>query len=759
MAFWDDLNAQAQRQALQGGNQSWADFQKRKEQQDQMAKIQSIANIKGSSKSNFLTSLIPTAGGVGGTLGGAALGASVGSIVPGIGTAIGGLIGAVLGGAGGSAIGKVGENAVEGESDLGKGVLGEAALGGLTSIPVGAGLKLLKAGGTLAKGLGSEAARTTAKSVLNEAGVKTIGKGTLNRLATSGSLDDATRAAMERVQSATGKTASRLGKNMGVGSNKILASQSGMTASQARALNLKPPQTFGNIQRRTGLTRLDDMAEVGRNLTGNGDNSLLDTLTNAAIGEAKGIDVGDLRKAAQNIMDDGASLLTDTQRKQVLNNMKNAGISIYGGSKGSLSSLGDASVALKQANNFRDTARKLSSGFNPSAQEKQMADIYNGVASQIENKLYTAQGVNASIPMLVKSGGDDLLFKAQAAREAGNTAQAKAYESLAKELRGAKTVKDIRTMKKDFVDLGKIDKATQQAEGARTLTGDQYASGLSSLAKHPIQGLVGAVANGVALPATKVLSGVSDRLGAGSSKSVGQDLIKTTARIGAANAMANGLGQPLPDQNIPVTPANMAGISSTGTSDGPVQSTEPSIGGFTKSQIEQAMVAASADGNSDAFNQLKALYSMLPKETTPSTGFSRPSAQVYSQANTGLQSVQQLAGLLQSDPNVVNKSALPGQGIPVLGSLESGALGTSQYNAISNNILNSIARINTGANMPANERRFYEQTYLPQPGDSQDTINSKMQALVGFFEPIANYQSSSTGGSTDLVSALQAAGL
>lgn len=122
-------------------------------------------------KGNFFTSLMPTAGGTGGALGGAALGASIGSIVPGIGTAIGGLAGAILGGAGGSAAGKFGQNVVEGEQDLGKGVLGEALLGGITSTPLTAGFKLAKAGVQGARGLGG-----AAKQTLKEAGQISIPK-------------------------------------------------------------------------------------------------------------------------------------------------------------------------------------------------------------------------------------------------------------------------------------------------------------------------------------------------------------------------------------------------------------------------------------------------------------------------------------------------------------------------------------------------------------------------------------------------------
>jgi len=138
----------------------------------------------------------------------------------------------------------------------------------------------------------------------------------------------------------------------------------------------------------------------------------------------------------------------------------------------------------------------------------------------------------------------------------------------------------------------------------------------------------------------------------------------------------------------------------------------------------------------------------------PQASFTRPSAQLYSQATTGLASIDQLEGILSQDPSIVNKNATPGQDLPIVGGLVSGAAGTSQYRAAANNILNSIARINTGAAMPASEEAFYSRTYLPQPGDPPAAQAQKIAALRQFFMPIANYQQYSNGQDPSLQDAL-----
>jgi len=155
---------------------------------------------------------------------------------------------------------------------------------------------------------------------------------------------------------------------------------------------------------------------------------------------------------------------------------------------------------------------------------------------------------------------------------------------------------------------------------------------------------------------------------------------------------------------------------------------------------------------SDYLNIVQAMQKLNPSGNG-SPGYSKPSAAQYSQAVGGLQSIAQLEQMLGGSPGVVNKNAAPGQGLPLVGGFESGALGTSQYRALTHNILNSVARINTGAAMPPSEERFYEQTYLPQPGDSPQAQATKLANLRGFFTPIVSYSGPSTSAS-DLVSAL-----
>lgn len=170
--------------------------------------------------------------------------------------------------------------------------------------------------------------------------------------------------------------------------------------------------------------------------------------------------------------------------------------------------------------------------------------------------------------------------------------------------------------------------------------------------------------------------------------------------------------------------------------------------GYSSDQIAQALMMAYANGDMESAKSLQGMLELSKSfESKPTTTFSKPTAAQYTQAKTGLSSVKSLTSLLDKNSGLVSKSAIPGQNIPILGSVISNLAGTGEYRALSNNILNSIARINTGANMPESERKFYEQTYLPQPGDNDDTINQKINNLYEFFNPLANYAGYSSGDS------------
>lgn len=248
----------------------------------------------------------------------------------------------------------------------------------------------------------------------------------------------------------------------------------------------------------------------------------------------------------------------------------------------------------------------------------------------------------------------------------------------------------------------------------------------------------------------------------------------TALRIGGLNAIrglqgGGGLedailqsqsGNELDTQTPNTMPDNMMSSGNMDTSYQNVSDLSSAYGNTEQqSQMPYSKENLMADINRDPRNAEKyiAYYQSLDeifnppaaKDTGP--GYGKPTSQQYAQGMTGMNSVDMLEQMVGQNPGIVNKAATPGQGLPGVGGFISKAAGTNSYRGAGQNVLNSIARINTGANMPESERKFYEQTYLPQPGDPPETIRQKLATLRQFFSPIVNYQGGSGGGMEDAI--------
>jgi len=662
-------------------------------------------------RGNLFTNSLSTVGGIGGGILGSFL-------APGAGT--------LAGGAAGAGLGKVLENMMEGnKQDVGE-IAGEAALGTLGGI--GKGFKAGKLAIDTAKAGGG------ASKALNALRFGDQAAGVASAVPKVGILG-------------------RVGRNMENTGNKMLASQSQLTGAQARQAGINPVDVFGSINKRTGLKSMDDMSEVARGLTG-GKDSILDTLTRSAVGNAKGVDVGDIRKMASDAIDNSGALISDGQRKQILSNMTRSGTSMRGGAQGSLSPLADPTKALDQANSFRGTAREITNSFTATPQQKQMAKVYNDVAKNIEESIYKAPGVNESMPALKKAVADDLLFKAQDLRAAGSKAQAVANEKVAKEVLSAESVADIRKLKKDFVDIGKIDTASAQAQGTRNLSGADVTQKAGNILRNPM--------NIVATPldaATPGIAGMVTRAGRalqGRGTSAGAPSVKSQAiksgmlqvPVQALTGQYTGGVDPTQQTEYNAIPdssqvanyftetgqvAPEGGLPQMGAG-GDILGGAPGAGSMYSRENAakdiQDDLQATGGKNMDKYMALYEFMNPEVKEPKQKQG----SVKEYSQAQGGLSGVNQIAQMLQQDPSLLTKGTMPGQDLPFVGGLVSNALGTGEYNATANNVLNSLARLNTGASMPASEEGFYRRL-LPAAGDSEATRQQKLAQLSQAFEP------------------------
>lgn len=375
-------------------------------------------------RGGFPTSLISE----GGAVGGAALGTA---LLPGIGTIVGGGLGAVLG--------RLGENKVRddrwGVGDaLKEGTLETALLG------AGKAFKAVKGARAAAKGLG--AADDVAK------GASRVG---------------------------------RAGRRIEQAGNDLLGTQANLTRPELRKIGVvRPGDVIGEVQKRTGIKNLDTAATVASNVTGS--NGVYSELVRNAVGNTPGVDIGDLRRVADDLLTNKAALLTPSQRRNVVEQVKNTLVKSYGGSGGSLNPLANPLEAFESANMFRGLARQLDSVPTKTEVGKQLSSVYKGLAEAIEKRLYSAPGLDEGIRLAIPDRVADLR---KLAARAASKSERTAYNKLADELSKVKNIRQARSLQKAFVDVSNIDEATARAmSGAGARVGDQM-QGLGKLVQRP----------------------------------------------------------------------------------------------------------------------------------------------------------------------------------------------------------------------------------------------------------------------------------
>jgi hypothetical protein len=461
-------------------------------------------------KGNFLTSLLPTAGGILGGIGGSIL-------APGLGTA--------AGGAAGAGLGKVLQNLFEGNKDVGQGVLGEAALGTLGG--VGKGLKAIKgAAGALKAGQGLSKAAQVLR--FGAPGVATAAAGQVAGKTATGLVGK------------VGKSTEKFGK-------QLLSSQSNLGRGQARQIlgnKRNVTDVLSSINKRTGLSSLDDMAEISGKLTG-GKGSLLDTATRAAVNDTTGVKINNLRKTAEEILGSSKGFVGDRKLKQkLLNDMTDAGSVLFGGTKGSLSTLAKPDDVLDMANSFRKISNDFSKGFSATGKDKQLASFYNKMANSLEKSLYNSPGVKESIPTITKAVANDLrIDAADILRAGGSKKQATALQRIAAEIEGVDSVPKFRTSKKDFVDVSRIFDATEQARaGAGAQLGGQM-QGLGKFIQRPLNLLAAPLNAATPQVADKVIKAGQAMQAGGVMPRIG---LPNVAKIAGTQLLGRGMTGTLP---------------------------------------------------------------------------------------------------------------------------------------------------------------------------------------------------------------------
>lgn len=164
--------------------------------------------------------------------------------------------------------------------------------------------------------------------------------------------------------------------------------------------------------------------------------------------------------------------------------------------------------------------------------------------------------------------------------------------------------------------------------------------------------------------------------------------------------------------------------------------------------IEKLVSAGASDKQIESYLSIaSAIQSMQAAQAKASGGsLNATQLQQANNAQSGLDSLGTIAGILQQDPNAAKKAALPG------GSFTQALTGTGQYQAAINNATDVIGRLRSGGAINADEEKRFR-SLLPAAFDSPDTVQYKLGSLAQLFQKFTNPQAAQPGAS-DLASAL-----
>lgn len=638
-------------------------------------------------------------------------------------------------------------------TDIGKALqkwAGNAAQVGLTmAAPSTKGLTFGKAVGTGAlAGAGFGAASAQANNASLEE--------TLKQLALGGALGGVTAGVGNKLFGGSAEKAApgvlqRTGSKLEDTGGRLMNSQTNLTRAQIRQIGADAPDLFSTMNKNYGLNKLDTIAKISKDVTGEG--GVYSEGVKNAIFSGPGIKIGapDMQDTLTGLLDKHAPLVNQSTRKNLATQLHNSLQTMF--SDQPLNPLANAGAAYDVSNSYKAMAADLLRGANVSAADKQLAKVYGGLAKTLDDKLYSQPGVAEALPQVKQSMVS--AFQDLASKSAGT--ERKAFQKLAQEASGINDIQGLRSAQQKWVKMSQLYEKTAQAEGGAAT---RLAGGGGPLVR---------MGNAALDSVTPTIGKVTSDLGSAIS-SIGSRTGKMGGLTDAMVSRGGMLGMYQPTEMKPVQQSQnpLQELALGGDQMGGQSPMGPMGQGGAMQPPKQSMYPMEAmlsDVQRDPKNAstYMSIFKMVdaqenPKQKAPTSPYGKPSAQQYALASRGIGSLQNLAGLINQDPSQIQKTNIPGQGLPVVGGLVQKGAGTSKYHAVANDIATTLLYLSTGAQANKQEIENFNKNYMPQTGDSPQVVQQKLQILQQAFTPFlqGNYDSQ-TSATPDLQSALMQA--
>ena len=393
------------------------------------------------------------------------------------------------------------------------------------------------------------------------------------------------------------------------------AMNTGRSVTRAGMAKVAPDakHNIAEVFRRTGISDPGAQAELGRTLTGTED-AILDKAINST-------------RSATDVLDMTHFDLPTREYEAVLNSFPS-----------NLRPLIDHYTPIQMEKLLKSEGSRLMYTANKAGDKTLgglMMDMGDKIATGIDNAVEQVRP--GATQELYENSINELKRLAGEARLQNNTPFMKAYDKLAQELEATpaaeRTIANLRSFKRDFVNGEKLERLSDQAQGGGALLGNSGGGrGMGGMPKgltNLLDTLVGTPAQAATGKLGSTLVGAADKLrDEGVQKAIKRGAV-AAGGIGALSMLGDQLGgRQARGSSMPGggSEANGMGSAMGGATGNPRDvsnglaaaansANNDTIAGYTREDLENAYVKALMDGNTKAGKSIASIIDLLDSRT------------------------------------------------------------------------------------------------------------------------------------------------
>ena len=505
-------------------------------------------------------------------------------------------------------------------------------------------------------------------------------------------------------------------------SKNALNDQYSITRAGMRGIGEGADDVISNLYNRTGISNLDDLTDLSRELSKGTDAPYTAALeqmrTNNGINTK--VDLTDLNDTINDLV---GQMPKPLQNKYA---------------RGDIDALELAKTFHNEANVYK------TKGVNPNA-NKGMYNLYNDTAHEIDRR------IDSMVPQDVVNQhwdnlADEYKYRSHENALAGNNKKAEAYKNLAKELEETpmeeRTIAAFRHNMKDFTDVGKIAAKNDESKGGGTLESiagkiPLIGDALAAVAKKP--------ADAATRKAGEVASSLANKFESGEVQDTLKKLAGGTAAVAGGAMLLGGAGNngsegnDLPVAQMPDGPGGADPRSAMAVRDvaalSQATAQEPTFGGYKKSDLEASMLTAMQNGDMASAKMYQTVLGMMQQGSGTSSAKGAASSKQAVEDQKAAKKAAKAEGAINNLLQTYERGGGAQSGVGALSNLLNKATfgmanpNQSAYEANSQPAAVALARAMGDSGALSNQDIENYKKMLPQFSDNPATARAKINAI------------------------------